>query len=267
MKSITSKDNQIYKSALRLTRKKYRDAEGMYLLEGVKPLEDAVAQGIHVEKLIISGNSEAKSGNSEAKSIGIISGDADADMEIVQLEPKLFAELSDTETSQGVIAVVRKNSMEPAEFMEAAKGRPIVILDRLQDPGNIGTIIRTAEAAGFGGIIGIKGTGDIYSPKVVRAAAGSILRMPILEGVETAEAIELCRAGRQLVVSCLEGAVDYREAKLDGDIALVVGNEGSGAGEELIAAADTLVKIPMEGEIESLNAAVAAGILMYAGKR
>ena len=250
MKKITSRSNEIFKNALKLTRKKYRDLEGKYLLEGIKPLKDAVAQGIAIDCIFFREDAE--------NGIGIISDD----IQTIELERTLFDELSDTENSQGVIAVVKKKPQDCFGFMSPGT---VVILDRLQDPGNLGTIIRTAEAAGVTGILAIKGTGDIYSPKVCRSAAGSLLRMPVAEGLETGEAVRICKeAGKKIAVSCLEGAVDYRDAALDENTAIVIGNEGQGVSDELMELADIKVKIPMKGEIESLNAAVAAGILMYA---
>ena len=151
---------------------------------------------------------------------------------------------------------------------ETAGGRRAVILDRLQDPGNIGSIVRTAEAAGFGTLIAIKGTGDVYSPKTVRAAAGSLLRVDVFEGMDSGEAVRLCREqGMRIIASDLEGAAEYTDADLTGDIAIVIGNEGNGISDEFREAADTLVRIPMEGDIESLNAAAAAGVLMYESMR
>ncbi|MDO4176288.1 MAG: RNA methyltransferase [Bacillota bacterium] len=253
MKRITSAQNNIYKSALRLTRKKYRDAEGKYILEGIKPLKDAVKQGIEIESIFFREGIE--------NGLGIISDTAN----LIELEGSLFDEISDTENSQGVLAVVKKKLQDYFGFTGPGS---LVLLDRLQDPGNIGTIIRTAEAAGCAGILAIKGTGDVYSPKVVRSAAGSMFRMPIAEGLETSEAVEICRkAGKKIAVSCLEGATDYRDADLDENTAIVIGNEGRGVSEELMELADVKVKIPMTGEIESLNAAVAAGILLYQAAR
>lgn len=250
MKNITSRNNEIFKNALKLTRKKYRDAEGRYLLEGVKPLRDAFAQGLDVEWVFLRKTS--------APGIGVIG----EDIRIAVLEDRLFDEISDTETSQGVIAVVRKNPRDCFGFMGPGTA---VILDRLQDPGNIGTIIRTAEAAGCSAVLAVKGTGDIYSPKVVRSAAGSIMRMPVADNLEPEEAADLCRqAGKKIAVSCLEDAESYMEADLGADTAIVIGNEGRGVSEEFMKLADVKVKIPMKGEIESLNAAVAAGILMFA---
>ena len=262
MKQITSKENAIYRDALKLTRKKYRDASGLFLLEGIKPLRDAADMGIRPERVFID---EAKTDE--------ITGQEDwlgkAGFDICSLTGDLFGRLSDTEHSQGVVSVVAKPEYGPDELKEKIAAGNICVLDRLQDPGNIGTIIRTAEAAGYGGIAVIKGTADIYSPKVVRAAAGSLLRMPAVHFETAGSAAELLHGlGKKIMVTCLEDAADYLDADLTQDIALVIGNEGQGVSREFMDLADLKVKIPMKGQIESLNAAVAAGILMYqAGRR
>lgn len=254
MKRIQSKENPIYKSALKLKKKKYRDSSGAYLLEGVKPLRDAFQTGIAVKTVFLPEGGVAPEGCPPECCI--------------VLEEKLFRQLSDTETSQGVIAVVEKKRYTVQAFMEAVGMGNIVILDRLQDPGNIGTIIRTAEAAGYRGVVVMAGSGDPYAPKVVRSAAGSLLRMPVMQTKGFAETVELVeQMGKQLVVTCLEGAESCFEADLKKDIALVIGNEGQGVSRELMDTSHRKVKIPMEGAIESLNAAVAAGILMYQSQK
>ena len=128
----------------------------------------------------------------------------------------------------------------------------------------MGTIIRTAEAAGYGGALLMAGCTDVYAPKVVRAAAGSLLRMPILQENDIAEtAGRLHALHRKIAVTSLEEAQDYRDADLGENVALVIGNEGRGVRQEFLDIADIKIRIPMAGSIESLNAAVAAGILMY----
>ena len=128
----------------------------------------------------------------------------------------------------------------------------------------MGTIIRTAEAAGYGGVLLMAGCTDVYAPKVVRAAAGSLLRMPILQENDIAEtAGRLHALHRKIAVTSLEEAQDYRDADLGENVALVIGNEGRGVQQEFLDIADIKIRIPMAGSIESLNAAVAAGILMY----
>lgn len=256
MKTIRSKDNTTYKSAIKLAKKKYRDETGLYLLEGVKPLEDALNMGISLKTIFLCE--------------GMQKAGAFPENICMMLEAKLFASLSDTGTSQGVIAIAEKKVFSRDEFCdEVSKGTGnIVIMDRLQDPGNIGTIIRTAEAAGYKGIVMVSGSGDVYSPKVVRAAAGSLFRMPIIKAADADEAAAIAKkTGKSLTVTCLEDAVDCFEADLTDNIALVIGNEGRGVSERLMELSDIRVKIPMKGSIESLNAAVAAGILMYQSQK
>lgn len=137
-------------------------------------------------------------------------------------------------------------------------------MDRLQDPGNIGTIIRTAEAAGYKGIIIVKGTGDVYSPKVVRAAAGSVLRMPMIKAEGPEDVSEFCKEyGKRLIGTSVRNAKPFYQLDLTNNVALVIGNEGNGMSSELEDLSCENIMIPMEGDNESLNAAVAAGIIMY----
>lgn len=256
MKTIRSKDNNTYKSALKLIKKKYRDETGLYLLEGVKPLEDALALGIKVKNIFLCE--------------GMQRADVFSEDLCMMLDEKLFVKLSDTGTSQGVIAVVQQRRYSFEEFAAAADGGTgnIIVMDRLQDPGNIGTIVRTAEAAGYRGIIMVAGSGDVYSPKVVRAAAGSLFRMPVIWAADAEDAAAMVKKmGRKLTVTCLEDAVNCFDADLSENVALVIGNEGRGVSERLLALSDIRVKIPMAGSIESLNAAVAAGILMYQSQK
>ena len=228
----------------------------MFLLEGPRPVIDALKTGNRIETVFIE---ESAADSQEAQEAETLC--SENDVKIAALAGGLFGRLSETEHSQGILAIACKSI--PKEL-----SGPVVILDRLQDPGNIGTIIRTAEAAGFGTLIAIKGTGDIYSPKTARAAAGSLLRVVVFEGMETDAALGLCREqGLRVIASDLESAVEYTAADMTGDIALVIGNEGSGISGEIREAADVKVKIPMEGNIESLNAAAAAAVLMYEAVR
>ena len=151
--------------------------------------------------------------------------------------------------------------------MENAGGN-FVVLDRLQDPGNIGTILRTADAAGYKLAVVMKGTADVFSPKVVRAATGSLFRMPVVFMDSEEELLEFTRAaGKKTVATCFDTDLYYYDVNLKENIALIIGNEGNGISETLIASSDVKIKIPMHGNIESLNASVAAGILMYEAVR
>lgn len=250
MKTITSKDNPIYKKTQKLLKKKYRDETGLYMLEGIKPLEDALRMGVKIKSVFLREGTGSRPGFEES--------------DVIVLNNELFKKLSDTESSQGVIAVAEKYRYDSGSFTDAVNGGNVLIMDRLQDPGNIGTIIRTAEAAGYKGIVMMRGSGDVYSPKVVRAAAGSLFRVPVINLDTASEAAALMKnMGKKIVVTCFDTDISCFDADLTSDVAVVIGNEGSGVSEEFINSADLKVKIPMEGSIESLNAAVAAGILMY----
>ncbi|MEG0830540.1 MAG: RNA methyltransferase [Anaerovoracaceae bacterium] len=256
MKIIKSGENQQFKMANKLTTRKYRDSFGKYLVEGEKFVKDAFAAGQDVECVFfVEGYDQIQEFPSD---------------KLICLDKKLFVRLSQTETSQGIIAVVRKKEMNIRLFSEEIKKQSgnIVVLDRLQDPGNIGTIIRTADAAGYRGIITLQGTGDVYSPKVVRSAAGSIFRVPILGFSNWQEAIDLLKSENKTIITTAFNTENYYyNVDMKKDIALIIGNEGQGVSEELTEAADIKVKIPMEGTIDSLNAAVAAGVIMYESVR
>lgn len=257
MKTIYSTDNKIYKLCKELTTKKYRDRLGKYLIEGENLVEEAEKSGVSMEYLIFREDYE-----------GAALSKASSAREAARMSRALFSEIAQTETSQGVLAVAAAPALPPEAFYAACGEKNIVVLDRLQDPGNIGTIIRTAEAAGYGGIVTIKGTGDVYSPKTVRAAAGSVFRMPVLQAAEAEDvARRIKESGRHLVATAMDGAALYSETDLCEKTALIIGNEGNGISEEMFALADLKVRLPMRGAVESLNAAVAAAILMYENVR
>lgn len=257
-KRITSKNNPVLKECIRLSQKKYRDREGKYLIEGENLIREAVLSGVTPETILICEGSRFEREMPDGVP-------PDPDTEICLLPPELFRKAADTVTSQGILGVVRKRTDAREQILEANSPESrYVVLDRLQDPGNIGTIIRTAEAAGFRCVIFVRGTGDPFAPKVVRAAAGALFRVPMLFVEDTEDLIAFVRKlGKRLVVTCLDDAVPYEEAGLGAGDAIVIGNEGNGCDRELIRQADLRITIPMQGKIESLNASVAAGILLY----
>ena len=266
MKEINSKSNQSYKLFQKLNTKKYRDKLGLYLIEGENLLEEAFKNGAEVDSILIRDDEKnlVRPWMEESR--------------VFVVEKKLFKELAQTETSQGVMAAVKKPELSLDKFYEdedfvvngsrnSLQGN-LVILDRLQDPGNIGTIIRTADAAGYGLIIAMKGTADIFAPKVVRAAAGSLFRMNIAIAETEEELIRFIRAaGKKLVTACPVGSRYYYEEDISRNVALIVGNEGNGISDSLIEKSDLKVNIPMSGNIESLNVSAAAAILMYEAVR
>ena len=170
----------------------------------------------------------------------------------------VFEYMSDTKSPQGILAVVRMKSYNELS------GDSFIILDKLQDPGNLGTIFRTAEAAGIDGIIMSRDTVDVYNPKVVRSTMGGILRVPFkyVDNIEE-EIRGLKKAGVRVYAAHLDGVSSYDEADYCGPTAFIIGNESAGISDSVAACADELIRIPMLGKVESLNASVAAGILMY----
>ena len=250
MREITSKDNKIVKLCEQLAARKYRDRLGLYLIEGENLLEEAVQEGAAVETVLIRRDCRKIPPGLEDRTY--ILGDG------------LFRKLSLTDTSQGSLAIVKKPEVSRKALLEQGAARTFVVLDRLQDPGNIGTIIRTADAAGYGLVAVMKGTADVFSPKVVRAAAGSLFRVPVVFMNDYDELVTFVRAaGVKLAATCFDTDRYYYEEDLRENVALIIGNEGNGISPELIGRADIKIKIPMAGSIESLNAAVAAAVLMY----
>ena len=253
MREISSKDNKIFRLCEQLTHKKYRDKVGLYLIEGENLLEEAVKNGAGIKTVLMCRDYRGSLFGTEDKSFC--------------LSDKLFEQLAQTETTQGIMAVVEKPELSPDRFLDKGGGN-FIVLDRLQDPGNIGTILRTADAAGYELAIVMKGTADVFSPKAVRAATGSLFRMPVVFMDSVDELMEFTRAaGKKLVATCFDTDRYYYDENLKENIALIIGNEGSGISRELIECSDLKIKIPMHGNIESLNASVAAGILMYEAVR
>ena len=253
MREISSKDNKIFRLCEQLSHKKYRDKLGLYLIEGENLLEEAVKNGAGIKTVLMCRDYRGSLFGTEDKAFC--------------LSDKLFEQLSQTETTQGIMAIVEKPELSPDLFLNRGGGN-FIVLDRLQDPGNIGTILRTADAAGYELAIVMKGTADVFSPKAVRAATGSLFRMPVVFMDSVDELMEFTRAaGKKLVATCFDTDRYYYDENLKGNIALIIGNEGSGISRELIECSDLKIKIPMHGNIESLNASVAAGILMYEAVR
>ncbi len=261
LKKVSSKENQIYKLCEKLRQKKYRDRSCAYIVEGENLVEEAIDTGQDIRHIVI---------NEDAEISTRLMRKAEDCGGAVFMKGSLFIKAAQTETSQGILAVVSKRfgpEDDPVKsFLETAdsRGSDLVILDRLQDPGNLGTIIRTADAAGYGGIIAVRGTGDIYSPKVVRAAAGSLFRVPVIYAESGKKAAQMAKnCGKKVICTSFDTENMYYDTDLKEDAAIVIGNEGNGVSRELMDEADEFVRIPMRGEIDSLNAAVAAAILMY----
>ncbi|MGL4909786.1 MAG: TrmH family RNA methyltransferase [Cetobacterium sp.] len=245
MDIILSKDNEIYKGLKKLKSKKYRDLEGLFLAEGRKFLEFEVEP-----KMIIF-----KDGISEE----IIKMSAKHSCKKIVLSEKLFKELSSQENSQGVI-ITYKSQIKELDILD----ENIIVLNRVSDPGNLGTIIRVADAAGFKDIILTKGSVDCYNDKTVRSSMGSILSLNIYY-VEESEIVQILKEKNyKIIVTALESdSIEYTDMKLESKNAFIFGNEGDGVSQDIIKNSDEKVIIPIYGSAESLNVAMATGIILY----
>ena len=258
---ITSKDNFIVKRLKQLEAKKYRDRFSRFVLEGPTVLLEAFNEDIKLEFAVYS-DWFARSEGSE----DMIERLESRGVPVYSVDDRMFASLSGTETPQGILAVAEKPEWDKAVLRKP--GANFIVLDRVADPGNIGTIVRTSEAAGFEAIIVIKGSADLYSGKVSRAAAGALMRMPVFYADSGDELVSMMReGGKKIVCTDPRSKVYYYNIDMARDTAIIIGNEASGVSQEIFECADLNVGIPMEGKTESLNAAVASSILMYESLR
>lgn len=233
---ITSKSNPVVKEILKLSDKKYRKELGLYLVEGVKPVNECVSAGGEIKKIVCTEKLASNYGGA------------------VVVSDEVFSFISSEKSPQGVIAAVKI----PCNEVKPPRGR-CLLLDRLQDPGNLGTIIRTANAAGYKEIYAL-GCTDPYSPKAVRASMSGIFFATVYQGSE--EQILSALEGVSLVCADMDGKNIFGFVPPE-KFCLCIGNEGSGISDAIAAKSDFKVKIPMSESCESLNAAVSAGIAMY----
>lgn len=244
MEIITSKENKKIKSARQLLTRKGRKQSGNYLIEGFHLLEEALKAKAELVEIFVSTDKIEK---------------VPAGLSFIAVSADVLRSLASSDTPQGIVAIVKK--MEAVDF-EMGK---VLILEDVQDPGNVGTMIRTADAAGFDAVFTTNASADIYSPKVMRAMQGSHFHLAVVDGVTFENLVGFVRdAGLELLVSTLsKNSINYKAVKMD-RFALVMGNEGNGVSDFAVKNADQLVHIEMPGQAESLNVAVAAGILMFA---
>lgn len=239
-----------------LHRRKARERRGLALAEGVRLVEEMAAAGVPCKGVVVSPalatTERGAALRSGLESLGVL---------VEEVGDQELAGLAATEHPQGVVAVYQPRVWQLAELKPAA-GSPVVILDAVQDPGNVGTIARTALAFGAAGMIALPGTVDLANPKVVRSAAGALFRLPSLHADLDGVLSWCARNGVELWTTVVDG--QPIDGPADTPVALVFGNEGAGIGEQLGAAAARQVSIPIRSEAESLNVAVAAGIFLHA---
>ena len=253
---ITSASNQRVKNLVNLIQKaKARREQDVFITEGVKMFLEADMDRI---KEVYVSESFYEKGNAREKI-------EQCNYEV--LSDDLFKKVSDTQTPQGILCVMRQYHYGLDDLFQ--KENPLfLILEDIQDPGNLGTMVRTAEGAGVDGVIMTKATVDIYNPKTIRSTMGSIYRMPFMYTDDLPGVMKQLQEKKvTLYAAHLKGNSFYHELDFKGGTAFLIGNEGNGLKEETAQAADVYMKIPMQGQVESLNAAVASVILMYEAAR
>ncbi len=236
----------------RLRSRRTREREGLLLVEGIRAAAEALAAGAPVRFAVVSDRLPELAGGDALRAQL-----AETGVDVIEVPREELLELSDTEASQGVLLVCP----EPGRGAQLPAAGPLLVLDGIQDPGNIGTLVRAAAAFGLAGTVVLEGTVDPFNPKAVRAAAGAIFRAPVVR--EPWECLERPLRDRGPILIAHMGGRDVGTVRPGESWSLVVGSEASGPRPAVRAAASEVVSIPMRGGVESLNAAVAGAILLY----
>lgn len=246
VKKITSAQNEYIKKIAKLKEKKHREEQGLFIAEGEHLVEMALLSDFLIETLIMSDDYYEKNKDKFLS-------------DIVVVPKELLAKISDAKTPQGVVAVIRMPEIKNDDLC----GK-FIYCDNLQDPGNVGTIIRTADAFSFSGVILSRNSADVFSPKVIRSSQGSLFNIKVITDKDISYLKNAKENGIFVTSTALYGeCVDISNMKKCDNQIFVIGNEGSGVSEEILKISDEIAYIPMTGKAESLNAGVAASILMY----
>lgn len=232
-------------------------------VEGVRGVAEALRSGLRVIALLVS-----ESGEHRWKNLRTLAGPAleaalNSGTRLFRTSDRIFRGISATENPQGMAALVVPREWQMADLLNAARTL-VVVLVEIQDPGNVGTIIRSAEALSATGVIALRGTAAPFAPKALRASAGAALRVPMLLGASSAITMAQLRMAKiQLLAATTSMGPPAHTLDLRGPIALFIGNEGAGLPQEIMSSADGALRIPLRPDVDSLNASVAAGILLY----
>ena len=256
---VESKDNARLKELRKAMAAGGRGAKGRVGIEGPHLLEEALRAGLRVTTIFVA---QAAERLLDALRVP-------PETEILRLPAKLLDSALATETPQPIAALVEPPDWSWPHILDARrKGAALIlVLAGIQDPGNLGTILRSAEAFGADGVVSLPGTVSAWNPKAVRASAGSVFRVPLLTVSERECLEELREAGVKILATTVHAAQPAELVDLAGPVALVIGNEGNGVADDLAAKADARITIPCPGPVESLNAAVAASVLLYEAAR
>ena len=254
MNVITSKDNETIKTIKKLKEKKYRDSLNLYIVDGIKLVKEAIQEKQIIKNVVVCDEC-VENGTIDSKLLLKI-----AKYNCIYVSKKIFDSISEVNNPQGILAVVEKNNIDTKiDYSEDI----IVVLDNLQDPGNLGTILRTIDSANLKQVIVSKNTVDSYNSKVVRSTMGAIFRVKRIESENLVETLkEIKRNGFSIMCTSLDGSKSVYDVDFNKKV-IIIGNEANGVSKEIQDIADLKVKIPMLGKTESLNASVAAGIMIY----
>lgn len=248
---IESKENTFIKELKKLKEKKYRKQKNQFIVEGIRSINEVISSSYKIEYLLYSDKFEDKIET-------FLKDEKTKDIQFYNVTNDVLKLLCSTETPQGIVAIV---NIKKFNIVDELNGF-YVLVDKVQDPGNIGTIIRSAHASGAKGVILTKGTVDVFNDKAFRSTMGSIFHIPIIEDDESF--IEKLKDNKfKFVVSSLQTDKNFFEVNLKDNLVICVGNEGNGISKEIYDLADIKVKIPMPGGAESLNVAVASTVMMF----
>lgn len=254
MQVINSKDNEIIKNIRKLKDKKYRDLNQKYIIEGTKLIEEALEEGANIDTVVVCEEC-VKDKILDQKMLYEI-----AKHKCVYVSEKVFNLVTDVTNPQGILAVIdKKYTEENIDYNQDM----IVVLDGIQDPGNLGTILRTIDSVGLDQVIVSSKTADAYNPKVVRSTMGAIFRVKVIESTNLIQTIKNLKKHKFKVIAT---SLQTNDSIYDIDYnkkVLVIGNEANGVENEILEISDIKAKIPMLGKTESLNAAVATSVILY----
>ncbi|MEN6567770.1 MAG: RNA methyltransferase [Veillonellales bacterium] len=261
---ILSPQNQYVKLAMGLKQKKKRESTGLFIAEGLRLAEEAIASGWRIPVCLFTREAYLHERGRQV----IEQLQADTSCKVMQVSDSIYSKVTDTDQPQGLMVLVGKKRYQFDDVILNKQNPLILVLDGLQDPGNVGTIIRTADAAGCSGVLMTKGSADLFSGKTVRAGMGSIFHLPIIEGLGCGELVALLSEYHiPLMATALTDSEIYFSSDLTMPVAVVFGNEGNGVQKELLQRAKVKLYIPILGKAESLNVAAAASVILYEAVR